>query len=189
MSLTVLLCALFITLLWDSNATVLLPLEQVAASNHVPECRLRLRSRAVTNVKSISLFAGEAISLDLCLRSPVDVIIHDLVYSNDGGSDVISVTIDSDVIGTVNTTDESGNGHLWNVFHHSGYVGKGGYSGGRHSLSITVTDSDEYGVELDTIEVGFGAMTEFCGASPSNRDFMATTVKCRPEVPVPGSWM
>ncbi|XP_071085998.1 uncharacterized protein [Haliotis cracherodii] len=183
MSLTMFLSTLFITLLAEHTAAVSIPLEQVADSNNVPECRYRQRSGAATNKASVWLFEGESVSFQICLLSPDDVIIHDLVYSNDGGSDVISIAIDSDVIGTVNTSDQSGNGFLWNVFRHSGYVGQGGYSEGRHLLSITVTDSDEYGVELDTIVFGIGALTEwtFCGASPSE-EFVATTDKCPPEV-------
>lgn len=76
-----------------------------------------------------------------------------LRYSNDGDPDNITVTIDGNVIGqfsTQNTRPEGGvPGSGWNVFASSGPLGQQIILPGSHQLTISVTGSDPFGVELD----------------------------------------
>ena len=52
-----------------------------------------------------------------------EVVISDVCYSNDGGSDAIELQVDGSSIGHFTTTAVSQEGNQWNVFRSSGTVG------------------------------------------------------------------
>ena len=78
------------------------------------------------------------------------VSVINVVYSNDGGSDTITLSIDGTTVGSFNTLAESNGGQLWNTFRSSGSVGSTlALNGTDHSLRLVATSADQYGVELD----------------------------------------
>lgn len=98
------------------------------------------------------------IELILCIEPYLDdrnvtVYIDDIVYSNDGPSDIIHALINGVDIGNFTTKEKWRNGHEWNVFRNSGRIGPSVVlSRGDYLLHIEV-ETDKWGVELDRIEI------------------------------------
>ncbi|XP_071085940.1 uncharacterized protein [Haliotis cracherodii] len=84
------------------------------------------------------------------------VSIKQLAYSNDGASDNISFIADGKTIGSVITNNETKFGSDWNLFHKSSTVGeKWTIDVGRLTLVIRAPSTDQYGVELDYLNLEF----------------------------------
>ncbi|KAK6170365.1 hypothetical protein SNE40_018775 [Patella caerulea] len=111
---------------------------------------------AASNGKSLHLFKDESITVEFCLPIEQDVFIRNVFFSNDGWVDDIVVDLDGVEFGEFRSADESQWGYLWNEFNSTGSVGKvTNLVSGRHELTFTVTDGDEWGVELDAIKLEF----------------------------------
>lgn len=98
------------------------------------------------------------IQFSLCIF-PVDTTgnvkfgLDDILYSNDGPSDAVTVTIDRKPLGKFSTEVYPWKGHEWNVFMNSKPIGeKIELKHGIHTLGITVK-TDKWGVEFDKIRV------------------------------------
>ena len=88
---------------------------------------------------------------------PVTVYIDDIRYSNDGPSDYIYITMDTEVgrvqVGTFKTKELWIGGGAWNIFWNSDKVGKSLHLvQGTYNIQIKVA-TDKYGVELDKINI------------------------------------
>ncbi|KAL4240546.1 hypothetical protein ACF0H5_001338 [Mactra antiquata] len=113
--------------------------------------RLKLRKNAEDQT-TIWLFKGEELSIHFHLPQPAMIDILDVRYSNDGGVDRIGLSLDDVELGTFKTVVQYGWGMQWNHFESSGHVGNETFlDSGNHKLTITVLDSDPYGVEIDYI--------------------------------------
>ena len=113
------------------------------------------RSEA-SNKMTVLLFESESIEHRFTTSSNCVFMLRGLHYSNDGLSDTVTVTINGQFIVQVETIEEYGLGHLWNVIRDSGSIGKEiSITPGQHSLEISVTSSDMYGVEIDVTSLDF----------------------------------
>lgn len=99
-----------------------------------------------------------SIELTLCIEpylsdQTVTIYVDDIVYSNDGPSDVIYIQINGINIGNYTTIEKWRSGHEWNVFRNSRKIGPNiVLSKGEYLLQIEV-ETDKWGVELDRIEI------------------------------------
>ena len=78
-------------------------------------------------------------------------------YSNDGYTDVVEISLDNATVGQFPTRDTRPMGDVpgsgWNNFLTSGVLGTVSLTPGKHQLSFKVLSSDQYGVEIDTVEL------------------------------------
>jgi len=103
--------------------------------------------------KTLLLYEGDYVVLDFCLSSLTSVTITNVRFSNDGKADNITLILDGREIGSFETFSLSNWGNLWNVFHDSGHIGQNiMLHPGNHELNISVTVSDNYGVEFDSLQ-------------------------------------
>ena len=111
----------------------------------------------------VHLLKDNIIRYEMCIHSPIDMQINNIVYSNDAGNvgDVISFDIDGNLIGSFNTAQPSEMfSSAWNDFQGSGVIGDRFWLDyGNHMLTLRVTQADNFGVELDTIELDIGNNT------------------------------
>ena len=109
---------------------------------------------------------GQNVSLRLSTPSWCTYRITNVQYSNDGPPDTITIYMDNAYIGQFITIGSSGAGHLWNVFKQSGVVGREQLiSPGDHWLTLSVSLTDEDGVELDEATVMFTMCAGDCPVS------------------------
>lgn len=112
---------------------------------------MKLRSHA-SKQKSVLLFQDEILTFNICSLSEIDLTVNELVYSNDGNSDTITISIDQQIIESFTTISGSNGGLGWNNFTSSGQIGNTTtLSEGQHTVEITISSADAYGVELDYI--------------------------------------
>jgi len=91
------------------------------------------------------------------------ITVENVVYTNDGGSDTITVSLDGIILGTFRTLSRSNYGRLWNVPRRSGRIGRSVVLGpGTHRVRIVATRTDHYLVEIDRV-----VLTLNCGGSSS----------------------
>ena len=81
--------------------------------------------------------------------------ISNVRYSNDGLSDTVEIYLNGSKIGEIHSRAKSGNGELWNVFLSTGPVGNINIQAteGIYQLRLYVIAADEYGIEIDSINV------------------------------------
>ncbi|KAK3579227.1 hypothetical protein CHS0354_033296 [Potamilus streckersoni] len=103
---------------------------------------------------TLKIYKGQAVSIEFCLTKHSEIEVQNVWYSNDGESDLITVTVDNKGLGKVVTEPLNKDGEGWNIFRPSGPLGSIVYlSEGRHQISFYVEKGDEYGVEIDKIEL------------------------------------
>lgn len=113
--------------------------------------RLKLRKNAEDQA-TIWLFKNEELSIHFDMPKPAIIDVLDVRYSNDGDVDSIGLSLDGKQLGQFKTRTHYGWGDLWNMFESSGPIGGPQYlDAGEHRLTITILDSDRYGVEIDYI--------------------------------------
>ena len=113
------------------------------------------RSEA-SNKMTVLLFESESIEHRFTTSSSCVFMLRGLHYSNDGLTDNVTLSINGQFIVQVETIQEYGDGHLWNEIRDSGSIGKEiSIAPGQHSLEISVTSSDSYGVEIDVTILDF----------------------------------
>ncbi|OWF37889.1 hypothetical protein KP79_PYT05547 [Mizuhopecten yessoensis] len=121
------------------------------ASQHTHQ--FKARSGAEKEL-AVSLKTGEMIKLVFCLTEKADVQVSGIVLSNDGGEDELSILLDWDEVGSVMSKDTQLSGQGWNIFESTNPVGlKRTLDAGRHSVTVNVTSSDEFGVEVDAVMI------------------------------------
>lgn len=119
--------------------------------NFAPSAMRMPRSGASGNF-TVLFNAGDLVHIEFCLRVVSSVSVRNVIYSNDGPGDAIAATIDGENIGSLRTPRFERGGDGWNVFRSSGPLdGKLELGVGRHVLTITATDADRWGVEIDNV--------------------------------------
>ena len=114
-----------------------------------------IESRAkASNRKSLHLYSGDVIKYEMCIMSTTAVHMTEFMYSNDGDIDRVTVEIDNQLLGTVESVLRDENGRGWNVFHSpkTGFRDLVMYEG-RHLLTVTVLEADKHGIEVDYLSL------------------------------------
>ncbi|XP_046584991.1 uncharacterized protein LOC124291638 [Haliotis rubra] len=137
---------LLLVLLRLSSATLISIEAETSRGEHV----VRNRDNA-SNGKTVLLKEGDVLAYRFCLLRSTQAFLKDVVFSNDGNQDHVSITLDQEIIGSFTTESKSGHGSLWNVMKRSGKMGTRSLEGGIHRLKMKVIESDEYGIEIDKI--------------------------------------
>lgn len=124
------------------------------AESHTDKKYMEVLRSSASGGKAIHLFKGDRLNLEYCLTSESFVQVKDIKYSNDGGSDRLSVTIDNELIGEFQTVASYDDGKGWNKFRSLNNItfSKLLYQG-RHRISISVIDSDSFGIEIDMVYI------------------------------------
>ena len=147
--LVLIICLLhFHCSLATSPDTVLLEAEQGKSTGE-----LRYRESA-SNGESVYLNHGEYISVSFKTYAQCTAIVLNVRYSEGSAVDTATVSIDGKVIGRFRTTTTSHSTDPWNDFYDSGNVGSEiTLKAGEHTVKITVSTIDEYGMEVDYIQL------------------------------------
>jgi hypothetical protein len=102
-------------------------------------------------LKTVLLYAGETqtFSFDLSATASYQIMVH---YSNDnyGPLEIVDVSVDGNFVVQFPAQDTGNWSYGWNVFEES-EVGTVTLEPGQHSLAISVSGGDGYGVEIDKI--------------------------------------
>lgn len=107
---------------------------------------------AASGKATVLLAALQSVTNMFTTESSCFVAIHDVAYTNDGGSDMVEVYIDDILIGSFRTISASNHGINWNVIRKTGMIGeKKQVNSGSHKLLLKAANTDTYGVELDKI--------------------------------------
>jgi len=98
---------------------------------------------------------GQTVWFDITLLSACFFRVLTLFYSNDGERDTISIDLNNRTIGNFTTQQRSNNGKFWNDFKESGAIGRTNSldpnEASVYRLTIRVSSTDGYGVELDRV--------------------------------------
>lgn len=111
------------------------------------------RSSAFNN-QTVLLHESETRTTSISITDSIPYYLS-VRYSNDGASDTIRIEVDGEFVNEFVTADtrpaggEPGSG--WNVFATGGLVNLGTLSPGEHDVQITVTEADQFGVEIDAV--------------------------------------
>lgn len=109
--------------------------------------------------------------------SAYKAVVNDVRYANGGsGSDLCTISIDDSVVGTFTTSVQRSPESFdpWNDFISTGRVGNATIlSGESHTLQVTATKVDPYGMELDYVQLSL----EYDGihAAVTSQDHIAIT--------------
>ena len=132
----------------------------------------RMFRSAASNGRTVWLHSGETIVLSLITEGPCSMRITNVVYSNDGKSDRVSIRVNGVFLGQFQTRSKSNRGYLWNVFLSTGPIGNTtALSTGTQTIKIVADYTDYYGVEIDeiTIETNCTIVT-----SSSSKELLST---------------
>lgn len=114
---------------------------------------LRWRSSA-SNEAAIYLNHGESTSNSFDTRAVCSVEVINVRYSEGSAVDTVTVSINGQNIGSFRTSASSNSVDPWNDFHNSGRVGaRTTLAAGTHTVMVTVSAIDEYGMEVDYIQL------------------------------------
>ncbi|KAK6172702.1 hypothetical protein SNE40_016312 [Patella caerulea] len=114
------------------------------------------RSNA-SNKKDVLLYQNEMLSFKFCLKGKTPVGIKNVMYSNDGGADKCVLNFNTKKVGEFESTTATDFGKLWNVFKSSGSLGSAmTLDSGRNTVILFVKSADDYGIEIDHIDVDVG---------------------------------
>lgn len=107
-----------------------------------------------SELRTLLLYEEEYVDLSFCLSALTLVTISNIRYSNDGLSDHIILLMNNRTIAEFETIYRTNWGHMWNVFSDTRQVTDPILlSPGYHTLRILVYLSDNYGTELDSLEL------------------------------------
>jgi len=107
---------------------------------------------AASNQHTVRLGEGQYVENSFTTQGNCSVTVTDIVYTNDGGSDTITISLDGRAIDTFHTLSGTGGGHLWNVPRSSGMLGDTiELEAGLHQIHIEANATDIYQVEIDQI--------------------------------------
>ncbi|KAH3856707.1 hypothetical protein DPMN_099300 [Dreissena polymorpha] len=126
----------------------------IEAENMIrPSGQIMSRANASNNM-SVLLHQGDMLSYEFCLMAPSPLKLVRLLYSNDGGSDRIRVSVDKREITSFDTVVFANNGLGWNTFRSESMENAALiFSQGTHLLTIFAEKTDQYGVEIDMVTV------------------------------------
>ena len=149
-----------IVLIFIIASTRAINLSLEAESNNDKKYTTVFRSNA-SGLKTIHLFKGDMLNLEYCLTSESLVQLKDIKYSNDGGSDLLRVTIDNIAVGEYTTIASRDQGKGWNKFRSlQNLTFSKVLFQGRHRISVKVIDSDSFGVEIDMVYLEIPGSTQ-----------------------------
>ena len=109
-----------------------------------------------TNGLAVLLKQGGTLDLmfEIIGNETCEMQVADILYSNDGMSDKLSLFLNKTSIGEVITRADSRNGFLWNQVLSTGPVGNLAETReGVYNLTVNATSADEYGVEIDSVSL------------------------------------
>ena len=96
-------------------------------------------------------------------QSTCNIDILNVLYTNDGPSDNLTVYLDENFIGSFQTLEHSREGIYWNKIVESGLIGRTTVlQQGNHTLNISVVTVDIHGVEIDKITIGVLCEDDLC---------------------------
>ncbi|KAL3832618.1 hypothetical protein ACJMK2_024248 [Sinanodonta woodiana] len=122
-------------------------------ANTLEQKQVIFRSKA-SGKASLKMSKGQKASIEFCLTKQTDLAVQDVWYSNDGATDLIIVAVNNKKLGSVVSEPNNKEGEGWNIFKSNGPLDSViNMPDGKHELSLYVEDADEYGVELDKIEL------------------------------------
>jgi len=139
----------------------------VASDNLLTKCRgeppltpcVQYRSAASDGFAALLSRKGQSVWFVIKLFTACSFRVLNLFYSNDGERDVISIDLNNYTIGNFTTLQRSNNGKYWNKFVESGEISHTYFLDpnevSEYRLTIWVSSTDEYGVELDRILIKF----------------------------------
>lgn len=101
---------------------------------------------------TVWLHAGEQRTIDFDLPCPADLSVV-VRYSNDnfGPLETVTISIDASAIGSFEAQDTGDFGSGWNVFEISDPLAAGSLASGSHTLTVSVSGGDGFGVEIDKV--------------------------------------
>lgn len=137
---------LLLLLLRSSTATLISIEAETSRGKHVVQTR-----DEASNDKTVLVKKGDVLAYRFCLLQSTQAVLKEIVFSNDGAPDHVSIILDHEMIGSFTSKNKSGGGSLWNVFKGSGRIGARLLEGGIHRLKMKVTEADKYGIEIDKI--------------------------------------
>ena len=116
--------------------------------------QVKLRSQAFNGKTILLKRKGQHVKVGFFTSSTCQVKVHNVIYSNDGKSDTLYVSIDGSYVGSLFTRGRTGNGRLWNDMLNSGPVGNiVSITAGNHTVKLLVQSTDRWGVELDKVTI------------------------------------
>ncbi|CAC5402916.1 unnamed protein product [Mytilus coruscus] len=116
--------------------------------------RFVMKRDSASGQKSAHFKEGDYFNINFCLRNITNVKLWSVVYSNDRSDDDVEFRLDGIMFGNLTTTYHSNYGHGWDEFMH--YYPKGPsltLSSGKHFISVNVSHTDYYGIELDQLNI------------------------------------
>ncbi|KAK6194876.1 hypothetical protein SNE40_000412 [Patella caerulea] len=126
---------------------------RIEAESTRPDHPLKARSNA-SNKTDVRLHQNDLLSFRFCLKGETSVSIKSVTFSNDGGADKCIIHINGIKVGEFVSTFATNYSKFWNVFKSSGEVGSAMKADpGCNTITLFVTSADDYGIEIDHIEV------------------------------------
>lgn len=111
---------------------------------------LRVPRSSASGKFTVHLHKDDLVQVEFCLGRNSLVSIQNVVYSNDGNTDIIHVSVDGQNLGTFQTSVLEDDGNGWNRFKSSKSLhGKAMLPSGRHVIDIKAKHTDQWGVEID----------------------------------------
>ena len=108
--------------------------------------------------KTVSLHENAAMSLPFCLRRKTTVAVNRVLYTNDGLSNIIAISIDSVSVGQWVSHNMSRKGKLWNIVNSTGQIGEPLLlPAGPHKIHLHIKPTSEnirtdpFGIEIDAV--------------------------------------
>ena len=96
-------------------------------------------------------------------QSTCSIDILNVLYTNDGPSDNLTVYLDENFIGSFQTVEHSREGVYWNKIVESGLIGRTTVlQQGNHTLNISIVTVDIHGVEIDKVTIGVLCDDDLC---------------------------
>ncbi|KAK6170996.1 hypothetical protein SNE40_019264 [Patella caerulea] len=103
---------------------------------------------------SVEFFKGEVLEIAFRTRKNVQLRVTNVKYTNDGGSDTVDLKLDDKILGSFVGHNRAGHGNLWGEVSSSGPIGSfQNIEAGSHTLQLSITEADQYGIELDVVEL------------------------------------
>lgn len=144
----------FLTLLFSSSGYGEQIFELEAENFHFGNSSLLIDRKSASNNRALwmLLSQGGQLKIEFCLAKESDVRVDNILVSNDGEEDSLTVLLNWEDIGTFRTHPKSQGGKGWNEYVPTGRVGHiHRLPAGRHTLVLQLTTSDKYGVEIDKV--------------------------------------
>ena len=131
-----------------SDKTLVLEAEGGATTGEVK------RRESASNGASIYLNNGEYVSYGFNTTEECSIVTLNVRYSEGSTVDTATISIDGQDIGSFRTTVRSNGPDPWNEFYDSGQIGdEATLAAGEHTLRVSVSTTDEYGMEVDYIQL------------------------------------